>query len=280
MATIIKCPVCGNSVSGNVCDKCGWMRLVFPADIPESLKSFNSEYTETLRRIDKDHAAKEKSIEQLRASIERDLVEEKRKATQFERTIQTLRQSLEQKEKDTQDANSALSKKDAENSSLQSQLNVEKNALEKEKQAHAQSIQRIEQLQRELEKAKAELQAAKKIVGQPAIIASAPVQVQPTNRIPKGSIVLSVGGRKHTFTIYSGDNTFTAPDGIGIIGDMFRIVESDGAYKIYDTCGLLRKANGKSVKSHGEEISNGLIFTINNARIELELPEINLDDIL
>ena len=278
MATVIKCPVCGNSVSGNVCDKCGWMRLVFPADVPELLKSFNSEYTEKLSRIDKTHINEVRRIEHLRASIEKELDEKKREVTQFEKTIQTLRQSLEQKDRDTEYANSALSKKDAENRSLQSQLNVEKNALEKERQAHAQSIQRIEQLQRELEKSKADLLAAKIISSQPAIITSA--QVQPTNKIPKGSVIMSVGGKKYTFIIYSGDNTFTAPDGVGICGDMFRIVESDGAYKIYDTCGLLRKANGKSVKSHGEEISNGLIFTINNARIELDLPEINLDDIL
>lgn len=68
MATVIKCPVCGNSVSGNVCDKCGWMRLVFPAEAPELLKSFNSEYTETLKRINKTKADSVKKINELEKS--------------------------------------------------------------------------------------------------------------------------------------------------------------------------------------------------------------------
>ena len=61
MATVIKCPVCANPVSGNVCNHCGWMRLVFPAEVPKELKSLNSEYVETLKKL-KDSAKKTETL--------------------------------------------------------------------------------------------------------------------------------------------------------------------------------------------------------------------------
>lgn len=279
MATAIKCPVCGNSVSGDVCTQCGWIRLVFPAEVPEALKSFNSEYTDTLKAINKTKSDELRRMEQLRDSLEKELIEEKRKATQLEGTIQTLRNSLEGRIKDAEEARTELSVKNAENKKLQAQLDAEKIALDKEKQAHAQVIKRAEELKQELEQVKAAIQSANTSRSQPAVIAQAPLHTT-TNKAPKGSVILYAGGRKHTFTIFSGDNSFMAPDGVGVNGEMFRIVETNGLYKIFDVCGLLKKANGKSVKNHGEEITNGLIFTINNSRIELNLPEINLDDIL
>lgn len=69
MATAIKCPVCGNSVSGDVCPQCGWIRLVFPAEAPESLKSFNAMYTETLKKINKTNLDSAKKISELEKSV-------------------------------------------------------------------------------------------------------------------------------------------------------------------------------------------------------------------
>lgn len=285
MSTAINCPACGNSVSGNVCTHCGWIRIVFPAEVPEVLKSFNSEYTKTLQAINKTNSDELKRMKDLRDSLKKELNEEKQKVAQFEGTIQNLRNSLEGTAKDTEGARTKLSIKDAigavkskiiffisENKKLQAQLDAGKVALDKEKKAHAQAIKRAEQLQQELEKVKAARQSANTNGSQPPRAT--------TNRVPKGSVILYTGGRQHTFTIFSGDNSFLAPNDVGVSGEMFRIVETNGSYQIFDVCGLLKKANGKSVKSHGEEITNGLIFTINNSRIELDLPEINLDDIL
>ena len=71
MATAINCPVCDNPVPGNVCEQCGWMRLVFPAKAPASLKSLNSEYTETMKRVYKTRPEVEKRNKELELFISR-----------------------------------------------------------------------------------------------------------------------------------------------------------------------------------------------------------------
>lgn len=91
MATVIKCPVCANPVSGNVCNHCGWMRLLFPAEVPASLKSLNSEYVETLKKVNQAHSTTEKRKNELEQSVKASNEKISRLAAEKEEVLNKLK---------------------------------------------------------------------------------------------------------------------------------------------------------------------------------------------
>lgn len=49
--TNIECPVCKSIISGNVCEKCGYVPIVFPEIIPDNVARFEKERVEKLKQI-------------------------------------------------------------------------------------------------------------------------------------------------------------------------------------------------------------------------------------
>lgn len=47
----MSCPVCGVAMSDCICKGCGYMRIVFPQVVPESIARFEAERVETMKKI-------------------------------------------------------------------------------------------------------------------------------------------------------------------------------------------------------------------------------------
>lgn len=47
----IPCPVCGAAMSDSICKGCGYVRIVFPQVVPESIARFETERVETMKKI-------------------------------------------------------------------------------------------------------------------------------------------------------------------------------------------------------------------------------------
>ncbi len=97
----------------------------------------------------------------------------------------------------------------------------------------------------------------------------------------KGEVIFTDGQHTIKQDVYSGNNVYKTPQSLytNLRGDLFAIVEDSGGFTIYDRCGSLKKASGRGVGEKGEQIFNGDVFNIGSIQIQIELPDINLDDI-
>lgn len=97
----------------------------------------------------------------------------------------------------------------------------------------------------------------------------------------KGEVEFSNGQSKSRQDILAGNNSYTAPKSIlsNHNGTLFVINENNGEFTIYDSCGSLRKANGRSIRDKGEQLTNGDIFNIGSIQIKIILPEIDFNSI-
>lgn len=46
-----RCPVCGNTIERGICNKCGYVQIVFPSRVPEAIDKFERERVEILKKI-------------------------------------------------------------------------------------------------------------------------------------------------------------------------------------------------------------------------------------
>ena len=147
---------------------------------------------------------------------------------------------------------------------------------------------KISRLQSQLESMtakKARLEAALSKINNPQTSNTDSTNPQPSNPQNrgerKGEVIFTDGQHTIKQDVYSGNNVYKTPQSLytNLRGDLFAIVENSGGFTIYDRCGSLKKASGRGVGEKGEQIFNGDVFNIGSIQIQIELPDINLDDI-
>lgn len=97
----------------------------------------------------------------------------------------------------------------------------------------------------------------------------------------KGEVLFTDGQHEVKQDIYTGSNVYLAPQIMhsNYSGELFTIIEDDGVFTIYDNCGGVKKANGRSVREKGEQVTDGDIFSIGLIQIRIILPEIDYNNI-
>lgn len=97
----------------------------------------------------------------------------------------------------------------------------------------------------------------------------------------KGEVLFTDGQHEIKQAIYTGSNVYLAPQIMhsNYSGELFTIIEDDGVFTIYDNCGGIKKANGRSVREKGEQITDGDILSIGSIKIQIKLPEIDFNNI-
>lgn len=147
---------------------------------------------------------------------------------------------------------------------------------------------KISQLQSQLQSVtaeKARLEAALSKINNPQTSNTNSTNPQPSSHQNrgerKGEVIFTDGQHTIKQDVYSGNNVYKTPQSLytNLRGDLFAIVEDSGGFTIYDRCGSLKKASGRGVGEKGEQIFNGDVFNIGSIQIQIELPDINLDDI-
>ena len=96
--TNIECPVCKATITGNVCETCGYARIIFPKNIPDNIVRFENERVDALRKIRSQSAAtisevrRDADSAQRRAeSLGRDLDEAQKRNSRLDHERQTLK---------------------------------------------------------------------------------------------------------------------------------------------------------------------------------------------
>lgn len=112
--TNIECPVCNSIITGNVCGKCGYVRIVFPKAVSDTIIRFERERVDALRSIMKKTAT--------------DMADAKRNAESARRRSESLDRELEDSKSKTIRLGSECEKLKAENN----RLTYSRQTLEKE----------------------------------------------------------------------------------------------------------------------------------------------------
>jgi|GEM_PF-6782260 len=82
-----KCPVCGADLKGNLCDKCGYLALVFPAEMPGEIASMLDRQKEIMTAKIREHKAEIEKIKEEALADKTNAQKEALKALAADETI-------------------------------------------------------------------------------------------------------------------------------------------------------------------------------------------------
>ena len=124
------CPVCGAAMSDSICKGCGYVRIVFPQIVPESIARFETERVETMKKVLATAAEAQRSAAHAANQSKSRIGELTRKLVQGEEKVKSLQEDNEKHLKMIEamlEENSTLQK---EKEGLQTQLDRWKDEVE------------------------------------------------------------------------------------------------------------------------------------------------------
>ena len=143
-----------------------------------------------------------------------------------------------------------------------------KSNLAKEQTAHNRTKDALKDEEAAHEETKKKLDDTKK---------NLPTQTTPPN--PGGAnrgnlkAILEIQGR--SYNLYEGENVFMSPCDIKIAktGNLFNIIIRNDVVTLFDLCGETKQANGRSIRTRGNELFDGDIFTIGEIDCTLSISD-------
>lgn len=310
----MKCPICNEEyqLTDAFCPKCGFEIHIIPTGVSGAVKDFEKtrveRYKETWKSLNNCNAsAKKLEIENGKIKCELNDKEQKLKnlANQYEKLDSQLKIvekernqlqiQIKEKQADISAHDSSIQKLRAQNRDYLEQIAQLKKEIKEGKNQYDDLFNEMSSAQLEIDRLKSQLRSMaedkerlesdlKKQENQPS--SSNPTDFASTinqNRgEQKGEVVFTDGYHTVKQAIYSGNNEYKTPQSLHTnhSGDLFAIVENNDEFTIYDLCGSLKKANGRFVKGKGEQLSNGDAFSVDSMQIRVDLPEIDINEIM
>lgn len=116
------CKVCGASMDSTICRQCGWVLMIFPGQVPDSIRKFEIDRIKVLQDLRKE---KEKLVNSIQTA--------NRSAESTNHKISQLQRELESFKQDTKEKNKQINALNKDNSELKnniSNLKSDKNKIE------------------------------------------------------------------------------------------------------------------------------------------------------
>ena len=182
---------------------------------------------------------------------------------------------MENEKTDHEETKSDLDKEQTAHKKTQDALKYEeaahketKSDLAKEQTSHKRTQDALKDEEAAHEETKKKLDDAKK---------NLPTQTTPPN--PGGAnrgnlkAILEIQGR--SYNLYEGENVFMSPRDIKIAktGNLFNIIIRNDVVTLFDLCGETKQANGRSIRTRGNELFDGDIFTIGEIDCTLSISD-------
>lgn len=162
------CPACGSAMPGAVCDRCGYVRIIFPRTLPEAVSRFESDRVEAIKKIlaegethrqesARQAEARQRELERCKAELDGSRKDGERTAAE----LSECRGELGRVRAEAQNLRS-------ENRSLASDLDAARSCAERERSSRTSLERSVTGLNMELQEAKIradkELRAALELV--------------------------------------------------------------------------------------------------------------------
>lgn len=287
------CPVCNTTMlpGNSVCESCGWLKIIYPSTVPDILQEQEDRRLRITQKFVKESKDKLSQIEAQGQQTQQLLNKEKEKTNVLQISLHEaekrnvgisseLMKIKEQIAALTADASNQISGLKSIIDSLNDRLEKVKSELAKSEDSRIHTESELCKVKKMLVQAEQERDAALKNGGQDS---------QPSRDV-KAEILLTCQGEESKLNVYAGENIYgTIADSIlnyhriivncNIQGSLFKIVEQNGIYRLYDLCGQTLRANGRTIGFSGIELNGEMAFVIANMQILIKLPEININDL-
>ena len=262
-----KCPVCETSMElqTDFCPKCGFQRHILPNGVSDKVQADENERIAKAKEFYEAYEAAKSAADNAKAAADKEM---QSKLDEANKALEDEKKAHEKTESDLEDEKAAHkeTKSDLENEKTAHERT--KSNLAKEQTAHNRTKDALKDEEAAHEETKKKLDDTKK---------NLPTQTTPPN--PGGAnrgnlkAILEIQGR--SYNLYEGENVFMSPCDIKIAktGNLFNIIIRNDVVTLFDLCGETKQANGRSIRTRGNELFDGDIFTIGEIDCTLSISD-------
>lgn len=88
-----ECPICHSKLENSVCTTCGWINMVFPEQIPQTIAEFNAKRREVAKSIYKDKCINSEKVEKLNKENESTITDNNNLKKIADRALEDIRKA-------------------------------------------------------------------------------------------------------------------------------------------------------------------------------------------